>query len=161
MLHILIAAGILVCAVQAIRASRLLYSAMWLAGTSALVALLMYMLGAPEVAVIELSVGAGLVTVIFVFAINIAGDEMFKVKPLIPKPLALLFILIAVLLTGWFILPALNLYSGYTLGIPFITNRLWNDRTLDILLQVMMIFTGTLGILGLLSEPRLDNKSQP
>jgi uncharacterized MnhB-related membrane protein len=158
MLHILTAVGILVCAVQAIRVPRLLYSAMWLAGASALVALLMYMLGAPEVAVIELSVGAGLVTVIFVFAINLAGDETFKVKPLIPKPLAIVFISIAMLLTGWFTLPALNTRLNDLVTIPFVTQTLWEDRTLDILLQVMMIFTGTLGILGLLSEPRQPKK---
>jgi uncharacterized MnhB-related membrane protein len=71
----IIVVGLLVCAVQAVRVQRLLNSALWLAGASALVALLIYMLGAPEVAVIELSVGAGLVTVLFVFAINIAGEE--------------------------------------------------------------------------------------
>jgi uncharacterized MnhB-related membrane protein len=152
MLHILIAAGILVCAVQAVRVPRLLHSAVWLAGASALVALFIYMLGAPEVAVIELSVGAGLVTVIFVFAINIAGDETYKTKPSIPKPLALGLILVAVLLTGWFALPALAFFPSPPLGIPFITNKLWEERTLDILLQVIMIFSGTLGILGLLSD---------
>jgi len=55
------------CGVQAIRAKRLLAAALWLAGVSAAVATLMYSLGAYEVAVIELSVGAGLVTVLFVF----------------------------------------------------------------------------------------------
>jgi uncharacterized MnhB-related membrane protein len=152
MLHILTAAGILVCAVQAIRVSRLLYSAIWLAGASALVALLMYMLGAPEAAVIELSVGAGLVTVIFVFAINIAGDETFKEKALIPKSLALFLIAVTLLLAGWLTLPALSAVLPDFLPIPFVTDTLWEGRTLDILLQVVMIFTGTLGILGLLTE---------
>ena len=73
--HGIIVASLLVCALQAVRAKRLLHSALWLAGASALVALEMYLMGAPEVAVIELSVGAGLVTVLFVFAINIAGEE--------------------------------------------------------------------------------------
>ncbi len=75
MFDLLIVAATLVCALQAVRSRRLLMSALWLAGASALVALMMYLLGAPEVAVIELSVGAGLVTVLFVFAINIAGEE--------------------------------------------------------------------------------------
>jgi NADH:ubiquinone oxidoreductase subunit 6 (subunit J) len=160
MLHILTAAGILVCAVQAIRVPRLLYSAMWLAGTSALIALLMYMLGAPEAAVIELSVGAGLVTVIFVFAINIAGDETFKGRALIPKPLSILLIAIAVLLIGWFTLPALNTPLAESVNVPFVAQTLWEDRNLDILLQSVMIFTGTLGILGLLSEPREKKNGQ-
>ena len=74
MWQILIIIGMLLCAVMAVRTQRLLVSALWLAGASALVSLWMYILGAPEVAVIELSVGAGLVTVLFVFAINIAGE---------------------------------------------------------------------------------------
>lgn len=75
MVYVLVAVGILVCAILAIRSKRLLISAIWLAVTSALVALMFYMLGAVQVAVIELSVGAGLVTVLFVFAINISGEE--------------------------------------------------------------------------------------
>ncbi len=84
-LYILIGAGALGCAIMAIIAKKLLSSAIWLAGTSALVALLIYLLGAPEVAVIELSVGAGLVTVLFVFAINIAGDEPIKLRAIPPR----------------------------------------------------------------------------
>ena len=84
--YVLAAAGALVCAALAISAKRLLVSAIWLAGCSALVALLMYLLGAPEIAVIELSVGAGLVTVLFVFAINIAGDESTALPWLCPNP---------------------------------------------------------------------------
>jgi uncharacterized MnhB-related membrane protein len=88
MWYVLVAAGILVCAVLAISAKRLLVSAIWLAVTSALVALMMYMLGAAQLAVIELSVGAGLVTVLFVFAINISGEEPLNLIPVMPKPLA-------------------------------------------------------------------------
>ena len=80
--------GLYFGAVMALRAPKLISSALWLAGSSALVAILTYLLGAPEIAVIELSVGAGLVTVLFVFAINVAGDETISVQALIPKPLA-------------------------------------------------------------------------
>ena len=62
---------ILLLALQAIRAVHLLHSAVWLAATSAMLSILFYLLGAPYVAVIELSVGAGLVTVLFIFAIGI------------------------------------------------------------------------------------------
>ena len=85
---VLIVLGCIICAFFAIRTRRLLISALWLAGCSALTALLLYLLGAPEIAVIELSVGAGLVTVLFVFAINIAGEETLPIRRLIPRPLA-------------------------------------------------------------------------
>lgn len=53
---------------MSLRAKSLLASALWLAGVSARVAALLYDLGAHEVAVVELSVGAGLVTVLLLFA---------------------------------------------------------------------------------------------
>jgi len=151
MLHALIAAATLVCAFQAVRAARLLVSALWLAGASALVALEMYLLGAPEIAVIELSVGAGLVTVLFVFAINLTGEENLDARRMMPKPLAwgLLFVAAALLL--YFILPEINqIATGQVFGN--FTEIFWEDRQLDTLLQILMIFSGVLGVLGLLSE---------
>lgn len=151
MWEILVAAAILVCAIQAIRVKRLLSSALWLAGSSALVAILLYLLGAAEIAVIELSVGAGLVTVLFVFAINITGDETQSLRPVMPKWLAWILILTAVGLIGWQVIPGLKLPSMESTELPF-TVLLWVDRKLDVLLQVVLIFAGVLGVLGLLSE---------
>ncbi|MDR3577489.1 MAG: DUF4040 domain-containing protein [Anaerolineaceae bacterium] len=151
MAEILIVAGILVCSVMAFKANRLLVSALWLAGSSALVALMIYLLGAPEVAVIELSVGAGLVTILFVFAINIAGEEAVSVKALLPKPLAWGLVVLAVALLGWLCLPGL---AGVlpALGVRTFTEVMWGDRSLDAMLQVVLIFAGVLGVLGLLAE---------
>ena len=58
-LHVLLLLGAVVCAGMAVRA-RPLHAALWLAALSALISIVLYRLGAPEVAVIELSVGAGL-----------------------------------------------------------------------------------------------------
>ncbi len=156
-------AATVVCAIFAIRAARLLVSALWLAGTSAAVSLLMYMLGAPEVAVIELSVGAGLVTVLFVFAINIAGDEPLPARSRVPRPLAWVVTLGSLALLAVFTLPRV----GITLPQPdaqrFAT-ALWDDRAADVLLQVALMFTGVLGVIGLLAdEPivRLRSDEEP
>ena len=151
MLYIVVVAGILVCALQAIAAKRLLVSALWLAGTSALVSLLLYLLGAAEVAVIELSVGAGLVTVLFVFAINIAGDENLDAKGIIPVPIAWGLIAFALITLSLFSLPQLNIPLPEILTHNF-NNVLWENRSLDLLLQIVLIFAGVLGILGLLAE---------
>jgi uncharacterized MnhB-related membrane protein len=164
MWQISIVIGILVCAVMAIRTQRLLISALWLAGTSALTALLIYLLGAPEIAVIELSVGAGLVTVLFVFAINIAGEEPEPVATLIPKPLAWVLVMLAVLILAWLSLPALNsiVGPGSTETTSF-SLLVWRDRAVDVLLQIVLIFAGVLGVLGLIadsqSHPRQEEKS--
>lgn len=151
MWHFIVLVGILFCAYQAVRDKRLLVSAMWLAGTSALVAIMMYLLGAPRIAVIELSVGAGLVTVLFVFAINIAGDEPIPNLSFIPKWLARIFTIIAILLIGWQLLPLLN--------VPFVLNQdagfqqmVWDNRKADLYLQVVMIFAGVISMLRLLTD---------
>ena len=151
--HVVITAGILVCAAQSIGAQRLLHSALWLAGCSALVALEMYLLGAPEVAVIELSVGAGLVTVLFVFAINIAGDEPIAVQSIVPRPLAWILVLVSVALLAWMDVDILGMQVPVHQPHYFKT-VLWENRLLDLLLQVVLIFAGVLGVLGLLGEPR-------
>jgi uncharacterized MnhB-related membrane protein len=150
-LYVLLGLATLVCAVQAIRSGRLLISAIWLAGASALTALIMYLLGAFQVAVIELSVGAGLVTVLFVFAINISGEEVFKPARLVSKPMAgAIALLTAGLLIGYtFQIPASTAGSGVT--IPFST-ILWEVRGIDIVLQGILVFAGVLAVLGLMTE---------
>ena len=157
--YILIALGILASAIFAIRAKRLLISAIWLALTSALTAIMIYLLGAPQIAVIELSVGAGLVTVLFVFAINIAGEEPIEIKALVPRPLSWGLLVIAVGLTLFLLLPRL----GVPAVNPVDASRgtiLWDARYLDILLQIAIFFSGVLGVLGLLSsgKPNIEEK---
>jgi uncharacterized MnhB-related membrane protein len=158
MWHIIILIGILFCAFQAVRNKRLLVSAMWLAGTSALVSIMMYLLGAYQIAVIELSVGAGLVTVLFMFAINIAGDEPIPDLSFIPKFVARLFVLIAIIIIGWQILPLLNLPINLSQDIGFQT-VVWEARKVDLYLQAVMIFAGVISMLRLLTGIHIDKET--
>jgi uncharacterized MnhB-related membrane protein len=151
MVYILIGIGLLWCAIQAVRSPRLLTSALWLAGASALTALLMFLLGAPEVAVIELSVGAGLVTVLFVFAINIAGEEEFDLLPVVPRPVAWVLVVIGVIMLIWMNLSVFGPSIGVTPTTNFST-ALWVDRRVDVLMQIGLIFAGVLGVLGLMAD---------
>ncbi len=142
-----------VFAIGAIRARRLLTSAIWLAGVSALVSIVFYLLGAHQVAVIELSVGAGLVTVLFVFAISVSGDEPVDRHPVIPWPMLVGMSVLFVALLGWYVLPAqVNLLPQ--VSQQGLNQVLWQNRGLDILVQVVLIFSGVLGLLGLLAEAR-------
>lgn len=143
-------AGAAVCAFQAIRATRLLASAIWLAGVSALVSLVMYLIGAPQVAVIELSVGAGLVTVLFVFAISIAGEDAMELRAIVPRPVGLALVIVAALLLGWMTLPVLGIDPP--LAESAFAAMLWQERGLDVLVQIVLIFAGVVGVLGLLGE---------
>jgi uncharacterized MnhB-related membrane protein len=141
---------ILVCGFLAVRARRLLTSALWLAGTSALVAIFLYALGAYDVAVIELSVGAGLVTVLLVFAINIAGEEKTGLSSVVPRGWAWLLCVAPLAVLGALILP--HLTSTAPSASARFVNVLWQDRALDVIVQVVLIYAGVLGLLGLLAE---------
>ncbi len=151
---LLVGAGI-ICAYQVMRAKRLILSTIWLACTSALLATMLYRLGAPQVAVMELSVGAGLVTVLFVFAFSIIGEITQDPKSLVPRPLVWGLSLAMVLLMGWFILPLTD--SRSPIAMDSFTTVLWDQRGLDVLAQIVLIFSGVIGLLGLLSEPGLKS----
>ena len=150
MLFGIVCAGIIVCAILALSAKRLLSSAIWLAGVSALSAILFYMLDAREVAVIELSIGVGLVTVLFVFAISIAGEDAMTAKPLVPRILGILLVLCMIGLLGWMTVPGFLSASAKTELSS--TDILWEVRGLDLIVQVSLIFAGVLSVLGLLSD---------
>jgi uncharacterized MnhB-related membrane protein len=151
MLNLLVLILMLFCAVQAIRAAQLLIAALWLAGVSALLAVLMYGLGAREVAVIELSVGAGLVTVLFIFAISLAGDEPMPARPVVPRWLAavLLAVFALLILVTIPVIPSPNSVSNATFAEIF-----WHERSADALAQIALIFAGALSVLGFLTERR-------
>jgi len=156
MLHALIIVVSFLFAIQAFRAKRLIASALWLAGVSALLSVLFFLLGGREVAVIELSVGAGLVTVLFVFAINVSGETDLEETSVVPKPLAWGVVILAVFLLGWFVLPEISSSDpGYLAGGgASLSDVLWQQRGLDMFVQVVLIFAGVLGMLGLLAEAK-------
>lgn len=152
MLFAVLIMTILLSAIQALRAKRLLASALWLAGASALLAIALFHLGAFQVAVIELSVGAGLVTVLLVFAISIAGEEPVRLRAIVPLPLALCLAGVVVGLLGWLVLPA-SPDPGAGTTVPA-GGAFWQQRSLDMVVQVVLIFSGVLGLLGVLAEVR-------
>lgn len=139
------------CAVQALRMARLLPAALWLAGTSAAVSVALYLLGAVEVAVIELSVGAGLVTVLLVFAITMAGDEPTADGPVVPRRVALVLVGAAAALLLWLLIPLAVSAPAEAEAASF-ADVFWHARSADILAQVLLIFTGVLCLLGLLVD---------
>lgn len=144
--------AMLICAFMAFRTPRLLISALWLAGCSAILSILLYLMGAYQVAVIELSVGAGLVTVLFVFAISIAGDETIQARSIIPKPIAIVISLVSIVLLGFMTISSLVPLPA-TVEAPF-SEVLWQQRGLDMLVQSGLMFAAIVGLMGLLAEAK-------
>lgn len=154
MLRLFLIAVLLIFAIQSLRARALLTGALWLAGASALSSVLFFLYGAWLVAVVELSVGAGLVTVLFVFAINIAGDEAVSIRSVPPRGWMAALAVLFILLLGWFVWPSPVLVPSASASESPLAVVLWQDRGLDLMVQVVLIFSGVLGLLGLLAEAR-------
>ena len=144
--------GICVCGFQVIQTKNLTHSALWLALTSALVSWLLYLLGAHYIAVIELSVGAGVVTILLVFAINIVGNEQENKKSLIPTSLVLFLVVSASVMIASLLLPNDSIINQMAKDSHAFSLALWEDRFLDTLLQIILIFTCVLGVLSLMEK---------
>ena len=142
--------GAVFCAYRAIVAKRILSATIYLACVSALISVVIYLLGAAQVAVMELSVGAGLVTVLLVYALSVVGDDALDPASVIPKPLAFAVVGSVIVLLGLMVYPATQrtLEEGGT----SLANVLWQNRILDVWIQIALIFSGVMGVLGLLSE---------
>ncbi|HSL28702.1 MAG TPA: hydrogenase subunit MbhD domain-containing protein [Anaerolineales bacterium] len=150
--------GVVFCAYQAITARRILSATLYLACISALISATLYLLGAAQVAVMELSVGAGLVTVLLVYAVSVVGDDALDPASVIPKPLAFVLVGSVAVFLGWMAFPALQLA---TLGDSTdLTRSLWQNRVLDVWIQIVLIFSGVMGVLGLLSEQAPGKKEE-
>jgi uncharacterized MnhB-related membrane protein len=145
--------AVVLCAFLAMVAKRLLSSALWLAGCSAFVSILFYLMGAAELAVIELSVGAGLVTVLFVLAITVAGEDSGELKAMIRKPIAWALALIPIGLLAFMIIPSLEIARAT--GEPAFAEVMWQQRGLDALVQSGLIFAAVVGLLGLLADAKV------
>jgi NADH-quinone oxidoreductase subunit J len=69
--YVLLALTVLACAIVAVLAESLIQAAVALGTGSAALATLFFMLGAPYAGGFELSVGAGLISVLFIVAISL------------------------------------------------------------------------------------------
>jgi uncharacterized MnhB-related membrane protein len=153
--------GAVFCAYRAIVSKRILSATIYLACISALVSAVIYLLGAAQLAVMELSVGAGLVTVLLVYAVSVVGDDAMDPPSVIPKPLAFGLVGVVACLLGGMVYPAIPAY--FKVGSLSLAISLWQSRVLDVWIQIALIFSGVMGVLGLLSEktPGKTEESQP
>ena len=146
------------CAYRAMVAKRILSAALYLASISACVSAVLYLLGAQEVAVIELSVGAGLVTVLLVYALSVVGEDALDPSSVVLKPLAYCLAAGVAIVLVWLLYPVSGI--GSSLIAPKLAAILWQQRVLDVWVQIVLIFSGVLGILGLLSETPVTKSDQ-
>ena len=134
----------------------LVRAALSLAFMSALLAVLLYRLNSPYAAVFELSVVAGLITVLFVSTIALTREheDTESSWPLYVFVLGLLLfglIDLVVMKTLFHNVPAGDGNVAKTFG-----DTLWGVRALDIVGQIAVIFGGVFGVLALLRDTEKD-----
>lgn len=154
---------LVVAAAWSVSTVRILRSAIGLALTSAILAVIMYRLGSPWAAAFELSVGAGLISVIFISTINLTqrltstryhAREMELLKRFWVLPV--IIILVAVYLSQVDLSAFLPVPRPAAPVTGDVRTLLWFERHLDIIGQIAVILAGAFSVVLLFKERKND-----
>jgi NADH-quinone oxidoreductase subunit J len=148
---------LVIFAVWTVMTTRLPRSAMGLAITSAILAIIMYKLDSPLAAVFELSVCAGLISAIFISILSLMRrlspeDRAARQKEHFHKYWLLpIIIVLAVIALSLVHLPIISLSQAPTTEGD-VRTVLWDLRRLDLLGQIVILLTGAFGVVVLFKE---------
>jgi len=157
--QILLLVGLVLFSVAAVLLKDLIKAAISLALASLLLGILFFRLGAPYAGAFEISVVAGLITVLFMLTIALTktGGDVAESKLLtVAFPFFFaVFLAIDVLVTRSLVLKIAALPAAPEAGA--FGEVLWKQRTLDLVGQVCIIFAGVLAVLALFRKRSKDN----
>jgi len=157
---------LLVTVLWAVLANSLIRAAIGLAAVSAVLTIMMFQMGSPLAAVFELSVCAGLITVVFVSIISLTRpltgtgpDPRIGARRARFLPVVGVMVVVGLLL--WL--------KGYSLDVPLppagtgesVREALWNGRRLDLVGQVIVLLAGVFGVVLLFKERLLPRAGEP
>jgi len=155
----LLLVGLVLFAVLAILLNNLLRAAISLAVASLLLGIIFFRMGASYAGVFEVSVVAGLITVLFILTIALtnAGEEVreSRLANLIFPLFFVVFIMIDALVMKGLLqkIPALpSAPESGTFG-----DVLWKGRTLDLVGQIAVILAGVFSVLALFRKRDKDD----
>jgi len=150
-MHLALLIGLVVFSVLAILLRDLLKAAISLAVASIFLAIIFFTFRAPYIGVFEISVVAGLITVLFVSTIALTkseGDVKENKLPTFIFPFFFIVFIIIDILVMKSMLGKLTALTGSaeqrTFGEVF-----WNQRTFDLVAQIGVIFAGVFSVLAL------------
>lgn len=155
-IYLILLALMTITALLAVIARTLLKASIALAVTSAILTIIMFKLNSPLAAVFELSVCAGLITVLFVSVISLTNRMSHaEIMELTKKRLQRYWYLIVIVMAG--ILFAMYDIPAYiTAPKVFSENDVkfifWNVRMTDLLAQIIILLVGVFGVVVLLKE---------
>jgi NADH-quinone oxidoreductase subunit J len=130
----------------------LLYAAISLAMASVMLSIVLFSFGANVAAVFELSVCAGLITVLFVSTVSLTKDSDQGVESRLPGwfmvPMLVVFLGVGYYLALWLASAVLPAPAGTPAPLSF-QATFWGLRTTDVIGQVSLILVGVFGILAI------------
>jgi|WetSurMetagenome_2_1015567.scaffolds.fasta_scaffold326231_2 NADH-quinone oxidoreductase subunit J len=140
----------------------LLYVAVSLATISGVLALVLFLFGANIAGVFELSVCAGLITVLFIATVSLTKDSDQKVETRLPAYFVPLVILIFVGIDYFIIQWVTHSLPASVVPRPSGTFQrvFWELRSADMLGQIGLIGAGVFGILALFRVTAKEKKHE-
>lgn len=156
-LEVIMIISLVVFALWTIVTRSLLRSAIGLAGASAILTVIMFSLSAPYAAVFELSVCAGLISVLFVSTISLThGQTKQEILDHMRERLKRFWYLPFIILILGVILFYANLKFSLQLPAPEVQtdvrNVLWRSRQIELIGQIIILLTGVFGVVVLFKE---------
>ncbi|MCE5236023.1 MAG: NADH-quinone oxidoreductase subunit J [Clostridiaceae bacterium] len=157
---IVLLGGFVISAVICALIRSLVKAAVVLALTSALLSAAMFLMGAPLAAVFELSVCAGLITVVFISSVSMTRVHSEEVLAEKKKERRKRFLPLIAVVIGLFVIVLAVLWPRVTEFVPAVTvingssaqQVLWDKRQTDLVGQVAIILTGVFGVLVFFKE---------
>jgi len=156
--HILLLSGLVIFSILAVLAKDLIKSAISLAVSSLLLGILFFQMQAPYAGVFEISVVAGLITVLFMLTIALTKAEGDVRESKLPR-------LVFPLFFAAFILIDIFVMKGLLTKVPALpdvaeqgsfSDVLWKQRTFDLVGQLAVILAGVFAVLALFRKRDKD-----
>jgi len=146
--------ALLVAGIWTVMTSDLLRSAIGLAVTSVILTLVLFHLGGPLAAVFELSVCAGLITVVFISTISLTKPKTLEVRQAYRLRRMMRFVFLPMLLAivGWYVSEAHVHLEQKAAPLPAsvdVRYALWALRRLDLVGQILIVLAGVFGVVVL------------
>lgn len=162
--HVLLLSLAVICSVFAVVRTRVIRAAIMLAALSVIVTLILFLLRSPLAAVFELSVCAGLITVIFISVISLTNplsqDERSEARESMFKKFILLPVIVIVCAAAFYLLTEnigfIPLPAEVTEEVPS-KIALWGFRQIDLIGQIIIILAGVLGVVVLFKDTKGDD----
>jgi NADH-quinone oxidoreductase subunit J len=158
MLQIVLLTGLVLFSILAILSKDLIKSAISLALASLLLGIIFFRMGAHYAGVFEISVVAGLITVLFILTIALTKAEGEVRESKLPKLVFPLFFVVFILI-DFFVM------KGLLQKIPALPETaeqgtfgdvLWKQRTFDLIGQLAVILAGVFSVLALFRKRNKD-----